>query len=56
MDLIVWVEMRLGGQRLEIREVAKVEREATGIGPLDPEIQMSVGNSQTHSYLQRLPV
>jgi hypothetical protein len=33
MEFIVWVETRLAGKRLEIQEVAKVEREATGIGP-----------------------
>jgi hypothetical protein len=29
MESIVWVETRLAGKRLEIQEVAKVEREAT---------------------------
>ena len=30
MEFTVWVETRLGGKRLEIQEVAKVERAATG--------------------------
>jgi hypothetical protein len=33
MEFIVWVETRLAGKTLEIHEVAKVDRVATGIGP-----------------------
>jgi hypothetical protein len=36
MEFTVWVGTRLGGRRLEIQEVAKVERAATGIGPDEP--------------------
>jgi hypothetical protein len=33
MKVIVWVETLLSNKRLEIQQVAKVERKASGIGP-----------------------
>ena len=43
MEFIVWVETRLAGKRLEIQEVAKVEREATGIGPEELGLTLADG-------------
>jgi hypothetical protein len=45
MEFIVWVETRLAGKRLEIREVAKVERRATGIGP--EELGLTLADGKT---------
>ena len=45
MEFIVWVETRLAGKRLEIQEVAKVEREATGIGP--EELGLTLADGKT---------
>jgi hypothetical protein len=45
MEFIVWVETRLAGKRLEIQEVAKVEREETGIGP--EELGLTLADGKT---------
>ena len=45
MEFIVWVETRLAGKRLEIQEVAKVEREATGIG--SEELGLTLAEGET---------
>jgi hypothetical protein len=45
MEFMVWVETRLAGKRLEIQEVAKVDREATGIGP--EELGLTLADGKT---------
>ena len=45
MEFIVWVETRLAGKRLEIQEVARVERGATGIGP--EELGLTLDDGKT---------
>ena len=54
MEFIVWVETRLGGQRLEIREVAKVEREATGIGPEELGLTLADGKTVLKQVQERI--
>ena len=45
IEFIVWVETRFAGKRLEIQEVAKVECEATGIGP--EELGLTLDDGKT---------
>jgi hypothetical protein len=54
MEFIVWVETRLGGKRLEIPEVAKVEREATGIGPEELGLTLADGKTVLKQVQERI--
>ena len=48
MEFIVWVETRLGGKTLEIHEVAKMDRVATGIGPEELGLTLADVKVATH--------
>jgi hypothetical protein len=54
MEFIVWVETRLAGKRLEIQEVAKVEREATGIGPEELGLTLADGKTVLKQVQERI--
>jgi hypothetical protein len=51
MEFIVWVETRLAGKRLEIQEVAKVEREVTGVGPEELGLTLADGKTVVELHL-----
>ncbi len=54
MEFIVWVETRLAGKRLEIREVAKMDRVATGTGPEELGLTLADGKTVLKLVQQRI--
>jgi len=54
MEFIVWVETPLGGKRLEIQEVSKVERAATEIGPEELGLTLADGKTVLKQVQERI--
>jgi hypothetical protein len=54
MEFIVWVEPRLAGKTLEIHEVAKVDRVATGIGPEELGLTLADGKTVLKQVQERI--
>ncbi len=54
MEFIVWVETRLAGKRLEIHEVAKMDRVATGTGPEELGLTLADGKTLLKQVQQRI--
>ena len=54
MEFVVWVETRLAGRRLEIREVAKVERKAAYIGPEELGLTLADGKTVIRQVQERI--
>jgi hypothetical protein len=54
MEFIVWVETRLAGKRLEIHEVAKMGRVATGTGPEELGLTLADGKTVLKQVQQRI--
>lgn len=53
-EFIVWVETRLAGKTLEIHEVAKVDRVATGIGPEELGLTLADGKTVLKQVQERI--
>jgi len=54
MEFIVWVETRLAGKRLEIHEVAKMDRVAAGTGPEELGLTLADGKTVLKQVQQRI--
>jgi hypothetical protein len=59
MAFIIWVETRVDGRTLEVREVAKIERTASGIDPEELWLTLQDGKTalkQVHDRMVRTQV
>jgi hypothetical protein len=54
MEFIMWIETRIAGKTLEVREVAKVERETTGIGPEELGLTLADGKAVQKQVQERM--
>lgn len=54
MEFIVWVETRLAGKTLNLQEVAKVERDAAGIGPEELGLTLADGKTVLKQVQERI--
>jgi hypothetical protein len=54
MEFVVWVETRLAGKRLELREVVTIQREAVEIGPEELGLTLADGKTVLKQVQERI--
>jgi hypothetical protein len=54
MEFVVWVETRLAGRTSEVREVAKIERDASGISPQELGFTLADGKTVLKQVQERM--